>query len=592
MKKKIRKLFIKHVMSNIFVRNYRRMWPFVKPYGFRTLIALLCTIPIGSMDAALAMLLKPFMDDVLIQKDVTFSSELPFLIMGITLVQGTLGYTSGYLNAWVSSKISLLVKSKLFEKLLSMDSSYYDANHTGMVITRFSSDAQAAAGGLIDNLKNFLTKFFSSVALMGVLIYNSWQLSIVAIVVMVAAIYPLTFVKQKVTNITREGVVVGANITTLYNETIGGNRVIQSFTLEDFQKNRFDEATFASFSLGMRMVRASAWLSPLTHFVGSMGIAGVLAIGSHLIIIGSITSGNFVAFIAALMMLYTPLRSIGGNFISMAQAFMAQDRIFEMLDSRPTVRTNNGSIKLRDIKNSIEFVDVSFGYTKNRKVLNNVSFDVQVGQMVALVGNSGGGKTTISSLIPRLYDIKEGEIRIDGINIKKYDIDSLRHNIAMVFQDNFLFSGTIKENIALGNDLATEAEIWEAAKNAHLEQFIKTLPNQLNTEIGERGILLSGGQKQRVAIARAFVKNAPLVILDEATSALDNRAEKVVQRALDNLMKGKTVIVIAHRLTTIQNADKILVINDGSVVEQGRHEELIAIENGAYAALYHTQFKK
>jgi subfamily B ATP-binding cassette protein MsbA len=311
-----------------------------------------------------------------------------------------------------------------------------------------------------------------------------------------------------------------------------------------------------------------------------------------LIITGTITSGNFVAFIAALMMLYTPLRSISGNYISIVQSFMAQDRIFSLLDSKPAIRSHDGTKDLIDIKNKIEFKHVSFAYNKDRKALNDINFEVKVGQMVALVGNSGGGKTTISSLLPRLYEVSNGVILIDGVNIKNYKIDSLRRNISMVFQDNFLFNGSIKENIVLGRPDATEDEIWQATKNAHLDQFIKTLPQKMDTEIGERGILLSGGQKQRVAIARAFIKNAPLVILDEATSALDNKAEKVVQRALDNLMKGRTVIVIAHRLSTIQNADKILVINDGLVMEEGSHEQLLQNEEGAYNALYKSQFQE
>ncbi|MDR1952197.1 MAG: ABC transporter ATP-binding protein/permease [Elusimicrobiota bacterium] len=582
----------KQVMSNIFIRNYRRMWPFVKPYWGRALIGLLFTIPIGSMDAAIAMLLKPFMDDVLVQKEVTFSSELPFIIMGITLAQGTMTYVSGYLNSWVSSKITLLVRSKLYQKLLLMDSTYFDTNNSGMVITRFSGDANAAAGGLISDLKSFLTRLFSSLGLLGVLVYNSWQLSIVAVIVLVVAAYPLSLVKKRITSITRQSVGAGANITTLYNETFSGNRVIQSFNLEKKQDERFWDTANYSFNLSMKMVKTSTWLSPFMHFIGSCGIAGALAYGSHLIISGTITSGNFVAFIAALMMLYTPLRSISGNYISIVQAFMAQDRIFEILDSKPVIRSNDGTIELEDIKKNIEFKHVTFAYNKDRDVLSNVSFEVKVGQTVALVGNSGGGKTTISALIPRLYEVKDGEILIDGVNIKDYTIDSLRRHISMVFQDNFLFSGTIKENIILGKDDASDDEIWEAAKNAHLDHFIKTLPQKLDTEIGERGILLSGGQKQRVAIARAFIKNAPLVILDEATSALDNRSEKIVQRALDNLMKGKTVIVIAHRLSTIQNADKILVLNDGLVVEEGVHSELVNKENGAYAALYKSQFQK
>jgi subfamily B ATP-binding cassette protein MsbA len=492
----------------------------------------------------------------------------------------------------VASKITLSVREKLYGKLLSMDSAFFDKSNSGMVIMRFSGDADAAAGSLIGNLKTFVTRLFSTLSLIGVLIYNSWQLAIIAVIVLAVAAYPLTLVRRKIREIMNRSVGAGAAITTLYNETFSGNRVIQSFNLEEHQQKRFDYVTDDLFKLQLRMAITNNWMSPFMHFIGSCGIAGVLALGSHLIIAGTITSGNFVAFIAALMMLYTPLRSISGNYIELTRSFMAQERIFSILETAPVIRSHDGDIELRNIEKKIEFKDVSFGYDPERYVLENINFEVKVGQMAALVGNSGGGKTTISSLIPRLYEIQKGEILIDGSNIRNFTIDSLRRNISMVFQDNFLFGGTVRENIVLGNSSATDEEIWEAVKNAHLDIFIKTLPDKMETQIGERGILLSGGQKQRLAIARAFVKNAPLVILDEATSALDNKAEKIVQKALDNLMKNRTVIVIAHRLSTIQNADKILVINDGKIVEEGNHEQLLAVENGAYAALYKTQFKK
>ncbi|MDR0822925.1 MAG: ABC transporter ATP-binding protein/permease [Endomicrobium sp.] len=590
----MKKMIDKYVLQNIFVRNYRRMWPFIKPYWVKALIALAFAAPIGSMDAAIAMLLKPFMDNVLVQKEVQFSAMLPLYVMGITLLQGSMTYVSGYLNTWVANRITLSVRETLYKKLLSMDSAFFDKTNSGMVLQRFSNDAEAAAGGLISNLKTFATRFFSSISLVGVLIYNSWQLAIIAVAVLLVAAYPLTLVRKKIKEIMNRSVGAGAAINTLYNETFNGNRVIQSFNLEQHQQKRFDKTTGLLFELGMKMAITNNWMSPFMHFIGSCGIAGVLALGSHFIISGAITSGNFVAFIAALMMLYTPLRSISGNYIAITSSFLAQDRIFDILDAKPVIRSNDGIIELKTIEKKIQFKNVSFGYLPDpdRRVLKNISFEVQVGQMVALVGNSGGGKTTISSLIPRLYEIQEGEILIDGTNIKQFTVDSLRHNISMVFQDNFLFDGTVRENIVLGNETATDEQIEAAVNNAYLDHFINSLPEKLDTEIGERGILLSGGQKQRLAIARAFVKNAPLVILDEATSALDNKAERVVQKALDNLMKNRTVIVIAHRLSTIINADKILVINDGQIAEEGNHETLLAIENGAYASLYNTEFKK
>ena len=380
-------------------------------------------------------------------------------------------------------------------------------------------------------------------------------------------------------------------VMTIYNETFSGNKTIRSFTLEEEFRNRFRNVTDMSFSLAMRLVKGTNWLSPLIHIIMSIGIALVIGYGSYLIVSGTITSGNFVAFIAALMMLYTPLKSVGNNYISIQQSFLAIDRIFNILDLQPNIKDLAEAKELTEVKKNITFEHVFFTYSRGREVLHDINLEIPVGSTLALVGNSGGGKTTISALLPRLYDVKKGAIKIDGSDIRDISQKSLRKHIAMVFQDNFLFSGTVRENVLLGNEQADEPAIWQALKNSCLDEFVKGLPQGLDTQIGERGILLSGGQKQRLAIARAFVKNAPIVILDEATSALDNKSERVVQEALDNLMKNRTVIVIAHRLSTIQNADKIVVINDGKVAEQGTHEELLKL-HGAYYTLYSMQFKK
>ena len=310
-----------------------------------------------------------------------------------------------------------------------------------------------------------------------------------------------------------------------------------------------------------------------------------------MILTNQITSGNFVSFITALIMLYTPIKNLGNNFNAVQFSFLAIERVFDILDSQPKIKDKNNAFELKNI-NSIEFKNVNFEYIKDRPVLKNINLSVNSGETIALVGNSGGGKSTIVSLIPRFYDINSGSIKIDDMDIRDLTLRSLRQNIAIVFQDNFLFSGTIRDNIMLGNENASDEDVDKAVKMAYLDDFVSGLTNGLDTQIGERGILLSGGQKQRVAIARAFLKNAPIVILDEATSALDNKAEAIVQKAIENLMQDKTVFVIAHRLSTIQNADKIVVINEGEIVEIGSHEELLKIENGAYRLLYEMQFKK
>lgn len=579
------------ILNNILIVNFRRMWPYIKPYWFRALLGVCLTVPVGALDGVVAMFLKPFMDKVMVDKQPHFSALIPFLIVGFTIVQGVLIYSSNYLNTWVAQKITIGVKRRLYSKLLSMDTSYFDQNNSGTILFRYSNDAELASTGLIDNTKQFLSKTFSSISLIGVLLYNSWQLALIAIGVLVVFIYPMSVVRKKMKDIMTKTVGNLSYVMTIYNETFAGNKTIRSFTLEEEFHRRFREVTDMTFSLAMKLVKGTNWLSPLMHVIMSIGIALVIGCGSYLIVSGKITSGNFVAFIAALMMLYTPLKSVGNNYINIQNSFLAIDRIFDILDLEPNIKDHPTAKELHEIKKGITFEHVHFEYVPGREVLHDINLEIPVGHTIALVGNSGGGKTTISALIPRLYDIQKGAIKIDGLNIKDISQSSLRKHIAMVFQDNFLFSGTIKENILLGNGQVDEAAIWKALKSACLDDFVKELPNKLDTQIGERGILLSGGQKQRLAIARAFVKNAPIVILDEATSALDNKSEHVVQEALENLMKNRTVIVIAHRLSTIQNADKIVVINDGKIAEEGRHEELLK-KNGAYASLYAMQFKK
>lgn len=346
------------------------------------------------------------------------------------------------------------------------------------------------------------------------------------------------------------------------------------------------------FNLKIKMVQRTSWLSPLMHVIVSIGIGVAIGYGSHLILTKQITSGNFVSFITALILLYTPIKNLGNNFNAVQFSFMAIERIFNILDSKPKIVSKENAIKLNSIQNDISFENVYFEYLKDKPVLKNINLEVKKGQTIAFVGNSGGGKSTIVSLIPRFYDIKSGSIKIDGVDLRDYTLESLRANISVVFQDNFLFSGTIKENILLGNENATQEQLQKAVEMAYLTDFVKDLKEGLDTQIGERGIRLSGGQKQRVAIARAFLKDAPIVILDEATSALDNKAEAIVQKAIENLMQDKTVFVIAHRLSTIRNANKIVVINQGEIVESGTHEELLNITNGAYKSLYEMLFKK
>lgn len=588
-------LVLSDVKSNpntSFWRGYSQFWPFLKPYAVIAIVGMLLTIPVGALDAVVASFLKPFMDRVMVSQDKSFAYYVPLFIIGFSLAQGIFLYLSAYVNNYVGNRIAMDVKLKLYKKLINMETSFYNANNSGSVIYRFASDPDLATSGLINNIRLFLTKLFSSLSLVVVLVYNSWQLSIVAVGVLFLLFIPMQIVRKRVKQIVNRTVGASAKVMTLYNETSQGNREIKSFNLKSQMVKHFNETMTYLFRLNMKIVRDTNWLAPVMHLITACGVAGVLYFGLHLIMIGEITSGGFVAFLAALIMLYTPIKSIGNNYISVQQALLALDRIYQLLKEHSYENEDDSAKgKLLDIKEEINFKDVRFSYTDEREILKGVNFKVEVGTKVALVGNSGGGKTTVCSLIPRLYEIDSGVISIDGHDITEFSLDSLRSKVAMVFQDNFLFEGTIRQNLMYGRMDATEEEMNHAIKSAYLDDFVYNLPHGLDTLIGERGLLLSGGQKQRLAIARAILKNAPLVILDEATSALDNKSEKVVQKALDKLMEGRTTIVIAHRLSTVMDADKILVINDGHIVEEGTHQELLDL-NGAYAMLYNSQFNK
>lgn len=583
--------FTKKLKKSDFYVNYSKMWKYVKPYWGRAIIAMTITIPIGAMDAVIAWALKPYMDVVMVEKGASYTAYIPLLIVVFTLLQSALNYMATYLNTWVGQKVSMGLKLDLYKKLLHYNASYFDQHQSGEVLMRFSTDVDMSCGGLLANLKLFTTRLFSSLSLICVLFYNSWQLAIVAVVVLAGALYPLTTVKRKIKSIMDKTIFNYAAVNTQYNETYAGNRIISSYNLYDYQSNKFSSNLHQCFKLGIKMIQRTGLLSPMMHFIVSVGIAGVIWYGSHLIVTQTITPGNFVSFIAALIMLYTPIKAIGNNFNAVQMALLAMERVFELMEAQPTITSKKGAPKLEKISKSIEYDDVCFEYIEGKPVLDHVNLKIKKGETIAFVGNSGGGKTTMVNLLPRFYDVTSGAVMIDGVDIRDYNLDSLRDNIAVVFQDNFLFSGTIRDNILLGKEDATQEEIDMAVKNACLEEFISSLEKGLDTNIGERGALLSGGQKQRIAIARAFIKNAPIVILDEATSALDNKSEAVVQKAVDNLMKDRTVFIIAHRLSTVRNADKIIVVNYGHIAEQGTHEELLKKKDSVYASLYKTQLK-
>lgn len=583
-----------------------RIFPYIKPYMFRIICGFLVAIPLGLLDGVTAFALKPFMDYVVGKQDwvfhllgheftltwQTFAFIIPFGVVLFAGFQGVLRYLNDYISAWTSQRITNDVKMSLFHKLIYMDPQFFDENSSGIIISRYMSDPQTASAGIVDQIKTITTSLFGALGLIGVMLYSSWKLAFIGVLVLCIAFIPVALIRKRIKEASNKNMVIGGNITTNINETYSGNKVMAAYNLQERQENYFKDQIWKSFNINMSLTKRAAWMSPLMYVIASCGIATVLAYGTHLITSGQMTAGAFASFVTSLLLLYKPVKTLGGTLTNIQNIFVAMGRVFELFDLQPEIKNKENAITLTGLNNNIVFDNVCFEYIKDAPVLKNLNLSVAKNETLAIVGNSGGGKSTLVNLIPRFYDVTSGSIKIDGLDIREYSIESLRQNIAMVFQDNFLFSGTIRENIMMGNPDATEEELEQAIESAHLQEMIAELPDGLETMLGERGLTLSGGQRQRVAIARAMIKNTPIVILDEATSALDNKSEAIVQKALDNLIKNKTVFVIAHRLSTIKNADRIAVINEGELAELGNHEELLNIPNGIYKSLYEMQFKK
>ena len=583
----------------------KRAYPFVRPFLFRIFLGVLVAIPVGLLDGVTAFALKPYMDYVIGKHDLimhlmghtitipcgVLAAAIPFGVILFALFQGVMRYLNDYLTDWTSQKITNSIKMKLFACLVKMDSSFFDENSSGIILTRYLSDPDSAAKNFIQQIKSIVTSVFGAGSLIAVMLVSSWKLAVVGVLVLGCAFLPMALIRKKIKETSNKGMVVGGNITTNFNETYSGNKVMTAYSLQEHQKQAFENQIHKSFDIAISLTKRSAWMSPIMYFIASIGIACVLHYGTQLIISGEMTAGSFASFVTSLLLLYKPMKTLGGTLTSLQNIFVSFGRVFELFDIKPEIYDKPNAIELKNVTSSIDFENVCFEYEQDRPVLNNINLHVNKGETIALVGNSGGGKSTLVNLLPRFYDVKSGAIKFDGIDIRDITLESLRHHISIVFQDNFLFTGTIRDNIMLGNPDATEEMLNAAVKSAHLEEVIDSMPDGLDTMLGERGTSLSGGQRQRVAIARAMVRQSPIVILDEATSALDNKSEAVVQKALDALMQNKTVFVIAHRLSTIRNADKIAVINEGHLVELGSHEELINKENGQYKLLYEMQFR-
>lgn len=579
----------------------KRIFPYIKPFLGRVILGFIIAIPVGLLDGIVSFSLKPYMDYVIGKQDLTLLGFtipymtlavcMPFAIVIFAAIQGVLRYLNTYFTEWTSLKITNAVKMDLFSRLVYMDTAFFDENSSGLIINRYLSDPDTASKGIVDQITTLIISIFGAVSLVVVMIYSSWKLALVGVVVLTVAFLPVFLIRKKIKSVSNKNMVISGDITTTMNETYSGNKVVTAYNLQNRQTENFNNDIFRSFNVSISLTKRVGWMSPIMYIIASFGIAFVLYYGTKLIFEGQMTAGGFASFVTSLLLLYKPVKTLGRTLTSIQNIFVAMGRVFELFDYIPSIKDKAETKEISRLEDCVTFENVCFEYVKDKPVLNNINLRVSKGETLAIVGNSGGGKSTLVNLIPRFYDVKSGSIKFDGIDIRDFKLKDLRNNISFVFQDNFLFTGSIRENILLAKPDATDEELKMALSASHLEEVIANLPDGLDTILGERGLTLSGGQRQRVAIARAMIKNTSIVILDEATSALDNESEAVVQAALDNLMQNKTVFVIAHRLSTIKNADRIAVINDGNLVELGTHEQLLSITDGQYKHLYEMQFK-
>ena len=574
------------------VKIYKRMLTYTRPYLWKLVLAVFFMIGFGAFHGALAFLVKPVLDDVFIKKDPHQLNIIPLLILAVYILKGFFEFAQQYLMNDAGQQVIRDIRDHLYRHMQSLSLSFFTKNPTGTLISRVLNDVGLMQGAVAEAASGLIKDSFAALFLIGVVFYRDWKLALVAFVAFPMAVWPIIKFGRKLRHNSKKSQEIAGTLTEHLHETIGGAKLVKSFNAEEHEIKRFTAKNSDLFRLAMKVVKVKAITSPLSEMFAGIGVAAVIYYGGYSVVQGHSTAGNFFSFMTALLLLYRPVKSLSNINNTIQQGIAAAERVFFVLDTAPEIQDRPGAVELKEIREGISFENLSFRYTENGpKVLKNIKLDVPRGAVVALVGSSGAGKTTIVDLIPRFYDPQEGAVRIDGADIRDYTIASLREHIGIVGQHTILFNDTLRSNIAYGKRDATIAEIEEASRFAGAHDFISRMKDGYDTVIGEQGMLLSGGERQRVAIARALLRNAPILILDEATSALDTISERIIQEALDKLMKGRTTFVIAHRLSTVRNADLIIVIESGQIVETGKHEELMD-RDSLYRNVYLKQFEE
>ncbi|MDL2286329.1 ATP-binding cassette domain-containing protein [Desulfococcaceae bacterium OttesenSCG-928-F15] len=570
--------------------RYRKVVTLVLESKWRLAIAMLSMIVVSLTTALSAWLVKPVLDEIFMNQDATKLYLIPGFVLLVFFARGLGMYGQEFFLNYVGQIIIRYFREALYNHIMDLPLRFFQNERTGVLMSRITNDVSLVRAMVSNLTTSFLRDFFTIFFLVGYTFYQIWNLALIAFLVLPAAFYPIVYFGRKVRKRSFGCQEAVADMNALLYETFSGNKIVKAFGMEAYEKERFQQKTKKLFRLEIKQAIAKSISSPVMEVLGGIGIAFIIFYGGSKVIQGVYTPGTFLSFLAAVLMLYEPVKKMSKLNNALQEGLAAVDRIYEILEQKSDITEKEDPLLLDDGLLNVRFEHVDFSYTADgKKVLSNVNLHVRPGEVLALVGMSGGGKSSLVNLIPRFYDVTGGRILIEGRDIRDVSIADLRSKIAVVTQEPILFNDTIRANIAYGRSTAGEAELEQAAKAAYAHGFIVRTPKGYDTEIGELGSRLSGGERQRICIARALLKDAPILILDEATSALDTEAERVVQKALDNLMEGRTTFVIAHRLSTITRADAIAVVVDGKIVEMGKHEELLE-KGGAYAKLYTMQF--
>lgn len=569
------------------MKIYLRLLGFVRPYVKRLLGAVACMGIYSAFSGALAWLVKPVVDRIFVEQDASMLALLPLAVLGVSVGKGLADYGQAYLMAWVGQRVIADVRERVYSHLQDLSLSFFHRNPTGQLISRITNDVNLLHGTVTDAVTGFLKDVLTICALVGVIFHNDWLLATVSLLVFPAAVAPLAKMGKRIRGFSRRSQLQMGSLTTILHEVLSGQPIVKAFCQEAREKERFSKENKALFRTLMKRYRIRALSSPLMESLGGVGAAAAIYVGGYRVLHGEMSPGAFFSFIAALGMLYEPIKRLNKINLLVQEGMAAAERIFQVLDEEPDVKEIPGARNLPVFRQAVELRNVSFGYG-GELVLFDVNLRIARGEVVALVGESGGGKTTLAHLIPRFFDPTEGVVMVDGNDVREVTLSSLRGQIALVTQHTVLFNDTVLNNIAYGRPGASMEEIRAAAVAANAHGFIEMLPEGYQTIIGEAGTKLSGGERQRLCIARALLKDAPILILDEATSSLDSESEEEVQKALEVLMRGRTVLVIAHRLSTVRNAHRIVVVKGGRIVEVGDHQSLLGLD-GEYARLYRIQ---